>query len=401
MRHLLLTEQWFPQIGGSIHLFDELYCQRFPPGDLVHVLAADAPGAEELDTGFVRPVTRFNGQRYEWMRPESLALYARMLLAASRIVLRDRIDVVHCARVIPEGIAGLALSRALGVPYVVWVHGEEVSMYQRYAGKKRLMPRIFGGARAVICNSSFSRERAEAAGAPIERLHVVNPCVDASRFKGPFDTSSLRKRLGLEGKTVLLSVGRLTRRKGHDHVLQALARLDRRDVAYLVLSDGELEEELHQLAHELKLDDTVHFLGPVASADLPQYFAASDVFAMPNRTLADGDVEGFGLVFLEASASGLPVIGGRSGGVVDAVQDGVTGLLVDGGSVGDIASALSRLFDDAALRARLGANGRAWVTERFDWESASERVRLIAGAEPLRAPRPWSGPTQTAVSGAR
>jgi phosphatidylinositol alpha-1,6-mannosyltransferase len=301
------------------------------------------------------------------------------------VIVRDRIDVVHCARVIPEGVVGLMLHRTMGIPYVVWVHGEEVSMYLRYWAKKTLMPEILSEARAVFCNSSFSRAKAHAAGARNERLHVINPCVDHSRFRGPFDTDDLRTRLGLQGKTVLLSVGRLTRRKGHDHVLQALARLKRRDVAYVVLSDGELESELHAMTRDLGLEDVVKFVGPVDARELPRYYAAADVFVLANRTLPDGDVEGFGLVFLEASAAGLPVLAGRSGGVPDAVNDGVSGLLVDG-SVGEIAQALERLIDDPALRERLGREGRQWVRERFSWARAAERVRAISGTEPSGPP---------------
>jgi phosphatidylinositol alpha-1,6-mannosyltransferase len=257
-------------------------------------------------------------------------------------------------------------------------------MYLRYWAKKNLMPEILREARAVICNSSFSREKAHTAGAPSERLHVVHPCVEHERFRGPFETRDLRERFGLEGKTVLLSVGRLTRRKGHDHVLQALARLQRRDVVYLVLSDGELERELHALTRELGLRDVVRFVGPVPAHELPRYYAVSDVFVMANRTLPDGDVEGFGLVFLEASAAGLPVLAGRSGGVPDAVQENVSGLLVDG-SVTDLEKALARLIDDRALRERLGREGQAWVAERFSWEQAAERVRSVTGADPRRS----------------
>jgi phosphatidylinositol alpha-1,6-mannosyltransferase len=378
MRHLLLSEQWFPHIGGSIHLFDEIYARRFPPGELVHVVAGDAPGAAAFDARSARPVTRFNSSRYPWMRPESLAEYTRMTFAATRVVRRDRIDLVHCARVIPEGLVALMLKRALGVPYVVWVHGEEVSMYLNYWGKRALMPEIFQEARAVICNSTFSRERAHTAGAPPERLHVVNPAVDAERFAGPFDTTDLRERFGLDGKTVLLTVGRLTRRKGHDHVLRALARLRRDDVVYLILSDGELEQELRATTAELGIGHIVRFVGPVDSSELPRYYAAADVFVMANRTLDDADVEGFGMVFLEASASGRAVIGGRSGGVVDAVAPNQTGLLVDGGSVGEIALAIEALVEDPARRARLGARGREWVRERFSWDRAANLVREIA-----------------------
>lgn len=388
MRHLLLTEQWFPNIGGSIHLFDEIYCKRFPPGELVHVVAGAAPGHTAIDACFTHPVTRFDPSRYTWMRPESLASYARMAAAASRTALRSSIDVVHCARVIPEGVVGLVLERTLGIPYVVWVHGEEVSMYLRYWGKRALMPEILREARGVICNSSFSRDQARIAGAPLERLHVVNPCVEASRFEGPHHAAEIRRRLGLEGRTVALTVGRLTRRKGHDHVLRALARMRRPDLVYVVLSEGELQGELEALVRELGLQDSVRFVGAVPARELPSYYAAADLFVMANRTLPSGDVEGFGMVFLEASAAGLPVIGGRSGGVVDAVRDGETGLLVDGDSIAEIAEAIARLADDPALRTRLGAQGRAWVRRRFAWEEAARRVRAICDGPAVQsAPR--------------
>src|SRR5262249_16331456 len=146
------------------------------------------------------------------------------------------------------------------------------------------------------------------AGAPPDRAHVVHPCVEQSRFSADTDVSELRDRFRLHGKTVLLTVGRLTRRKGHDYVLQALAALRRRDVAYLVLSDGELERELKALASGLGLSDVVRFVGPAAPDELPRYYAVSDLFVMPNRALPSGDVEGFGLVFLEAGAAGIPVI---------------------------------------------------------------------------------------------
>jgi phosphatidylinositol alpha-1,6-mannosyltransferase len=398
MRHLLLTEQWYPNVGGSIHLFDEIYCQRFPPGELVHVVAGDGPGAAALDAAFRCPVTRFNRTRYEWMRPESLAAYARMASAATRTALRAKVDVVHCARVIPEGIVARMIKRAFGIPYVLWVHGEEVSMYLRYWGKRALMPEILREARAVICNSSFSRAQALRAGAPPERLHVVHPCVEAARFRGPFDTHEIRQRFGLAGKTVVTTVGRLTRRKGHDHVLHALARLRRKDVVHLVLSDGELGAELRALVRTLHLEQTVRFVGQVEAHELPRYYAASDVFIMANRTLDSGDVEGFGMVFLEASAAGLPVIGGRSGGAVDAIEHGETGLLVDGGSIPAIAEALQTLLDDPALRARLGARGRERMRQHFAWEPAAHRVRQISeGLPPDARPRPEAAPRASRV----
>lgn len=381
MRHALLTEQWFPGIGGSIQLFDALYARHLPAGDHLHVLAGSAPGAAALDASYPRPVTRFNAERYTWLKPESTVEYASMLAHTLRVCARERVEVLHCARVIPEGLVAMAVHRALGTPYTVWVHGEEVSLYMRYAVKKRLMPLVFAGARAVFANSSFTQGRAALAGAPVERLHVINPAVDADAFAGPFDTGDLVERYQLAGRTVMLTVGRLTRRKGHDMVLQALARLRAQgalgDVAWLVLSDGELEGELRTLCSSLGLDDVVRWVGPVHRAELPRYYAAAQLFAMPNRTLDDADVEGFGMVFLEASAAGLAVIGGLSGGVPDAVSDGVSGVLVDGGSLDAVTGALHDLLNDGERRAALGAQGRAWA-RRFSWKAAAARVRAIS-----------------------
>lgn len=381
MRHALLSEVWPPEIGGSAQLFDQLYGRNFPSSDVVHVIAGGGHGHghDDFDASYPMPVTRFRSERLPWLRPESAAMYSAMLAAALRVCRRERVEMLHCGRVIPEGIVGLAVHRALGTPYTVWAHGEDVSIFMRYAVKKRLMPLIFEGARAVFANSAFTQGRAGIAGAPHDRLHVVNPAVDADRFVGPFDTADLRARWRLDGRTVLLTVGRLTRRKGHDKVLEALARLRPTlpDLAWLVLSDGELEGELKARCTALGLDDVVRWVGPVASAELPRYYAVADLFVHPNRTLEDDDVEGFGMVFLEASASGVPVLGGRSGGVPDAVSEGETGLLVDGASVDAVADAVAALAGDPSRRAAMGEAGRAWA-RRFSWRRQAERVRALS-----------------------
>ncbi len=381
MRHAVLSEPWFPGIGGSIQLFDALYGRHFPAGDSVHIIAGGGHAHGALDARYPRPVTRFDDVRYPWMRPESAALYARMTAATLAIVRREGVGFLHCGRVIPEGLVGLAVHRLTGLPFSVWVHGEDVSIYRRYAVKKRLMPLVFDASRAVFANSSFTQGRALLAGAAPDKLHVINPAVDAEAFAGPFDTADLRARFGLDGRTVMLTVGRLTRRKGHDVTLEALARmrpgglLDR--LTWLVLSDGEIEDDLKAQCRALGLDDVVRWVGPVAAADLPRYYAVADLFVHPNRTLADDDVEGFGMVFLEASAAGVPVLGGRSGGVVDAVAEGRSGLLVDGTDVDAVAAALTQLLGDPALRERLAEGGRQWA-RTFSWTTQAARVRAIS-----------------------
>lgn len=382
MRHALLSELWFPEIGGSIQLYDAIYRQNFPAGDSVHVVAGGKAGHEVHDKDYGLSVTRFDTTRYEWLKPESSLEYARMVRALRRVIKREKIEALHCARVIPEGLVGMMLHAVTALPYTVWVHGEDVSIYMKYPVKKRLMPEIFARSRGVYANSRFTRGRASQAGAPDDKLHVVNPAVDAARFVGPFDTTDLVQKHDLAGKRVLLTVGRLTRRKGHDVVLQALAKLRMEGVVWVVLSDGELEQELKAMCTELKLDDVVRWVGPVALKELPRYYALADVFIMANRTLADDDVEGFGMVFLEASASGKAVIAGNSGGVPDAVSHGRSGLLVDGASVEEVAAAIRQLMDDQSLRERLGAQGIEWA-RGFSWANAARRVRAVAAGEPV------------------
>lgn len=378
MRHLLLTEPFFPDDGGSVQLFHEIYT-RFPPGELVHVLAGDWPGGRELDRTYPLPVTRFNHRRHAWMKPESALLYANLVRHAAAIAVRDRIEVVHAGRIIPEGLVALALRRSLGLPFVFWVHGEEVAIYRRYAVKARLLRRVFGAARAVLASSAFARALCVEAGAEPAAVAVVSPGVHARDFDQPADLAALRARFGVEGKRVLLTVGPLTRRKGQDRVMRALASMRARfpDVVYLVASRGEDEGELRQLHGELALGDAVRFLDQSSRRDVIDLYKVCDVFVMPSRTLDDGTVEGFGRVFLEAAASGRAVVASRSGGVPQLVVHGETGLVVDGDDPFAVEGALGRLLEDAPLRARLGEAGRARAAT-VTWEAAAARVRRLA-----------------------
>ncbi len=307
-------------------------------------------------------------------------MYADMMRQTLHECRRINADVLHCARVIPEGLVGLAVSKALGIPYVVWVHGEEVAIYRHYSIKRRLMPVVFREARAVICNSTSTHEIALSSGAPAARTHIVHPGVDAAVFQRDYDITDLMDRWGTRGKKVLLTIGRLARRKGHETVLRALARLRDPSILYLILSGGELEAELKGLTVSLGLENVVHFVGPVGRHELPRYYALADLFIMANRTLSDDDREGFGMVFLEASASGKAVIGGRSGGVVDTIVHGETGLLVDASSETVVADAIASLMAAPEHRRELGERGRSWVG-RFSWPHAATRLFQAACAD--------------------
>lgn len=218
-----------------------------------------------------------------------------------------------------------------------------------------------------------------AMGVPPERITLINPGVDVERFRPGLPTADLRQSLGLgDGQPLVLSVGRMQKRKGFDHVLAALPALleHGHDVHYALIGIGEQMEELKAQARSLGLAERTHFLGHVSPDDLPRWYNACDVFAMPNREV-DGDTEGFGMVFLEAGACGKPCIAGRAGGTGSAVADNVTGLRVDGTSTADIAAALNRLLSDRDLARAMGTEAHARAVQRHSWQKVAEQTLAL------------------------
>jgi phosphatidylinositol alpha-1,6-mannosyltransferase len=295
--------------------------------------------------------------------------------------------IVHCARAVPEGVAAW-LSACVGGPsYTCWAHGEDIATAYHSREFTWLMTRVYRHAAANIANSHNTARMLEALGVACDRIHVVHPGVDTERFRPQNDGAAVRARFGCGDRIVLLSVGRLQRRKGHDLVLEALRHIGGSlPLTYVIVGDGEERARLERLAAEYRLHDCVHFAGEVAPLDLPGYYAACDIFLLPNR-IHERDVEGFGIVFLEAAATGRPSIGGRTGGVPEAVADQETGLLVSGTDAVELASAISLLAASKEMRDAMGSAGRQRVCERFTWERAAAAVSAVHAQAALRARR--------------
>jgi len=380
-RILLVTEWFLPYVGGSVNLFVNTY-GRYPEGQ-VHVLTGHPLhniGTEGPPSPM--PVTRVSLKRYGFLRPESLMLYIRMTWAAIRLHRSFRPEVVHCGHILPEAPVAWVLKKLFGTPYVVYIHGEEAAIQRHYKWKRRLMPRFYNAAAAVIANSRNGVELLEDLGVRKDRIRVIPLGVDPQRF-----TPAPRTE---DGEIRLLSVGRLQPRKGHAHVLRAMVKLRDRfpRLRYWIAGTGGEKTVLRNLTAELGLEDVVRFLGYVPDEDLPDLYRQCDLFILANRRLSNDDMEGFGIVFLEAAASGLPVIGGITGGVPDAVNDGVNGFLVDTEDIDAIADAVARLVDDPILRRRMSREGRKWA-EDHSWELYSRRI-LALSAEVLPQARAGS-----------
>ena len=375
---IVLSELFPPAIGGSAVLLGEIY-SRFT-GAPVRVLTDQGSSAGTLPPQMAGlSVTRRPLATPDWglMRPRGVWHHVRTATGLLGMT-RARGSVLHCGRVLPEGLWAFMARMAAGVPYVCWSHGEDASSAWAAREFKVLMPRVYNAAAAVLANSRNTARILAELGVDRSRVTVVYPGVDIDRFNPGVDGAAIRERHHLDGKLVLLTVARIERRKGHDLVLQALAKLlpANPQLHYVIVGDGGERARLEAMTDALGIRGAVTFAGKVADADLPRYYAACDVFAHPNR-IEGTDLEGFGLVFLEAAASGKPAIGGNTGGVPEAVQDGETGALVSGTDADELAGVIERFAGSPALGRTWGAAGRARVLREFTWERAARQVEAV------------------------
>lgn len=357
-RLLLLSELFPPAIGGSAVLFGEIYSRL---GDIPVTVLSDGVGMDDYGVRNPRALWRY------------LRLAFRLRLAARGV------KMIHCGRALPEGFAAWLCRRSGGPRYAVWAHGEDISTALTSRELTWLMRQVYGGADVVFANSANTRRMLVELGIAADRVEIVYPGVDTERFRPDIDATELRRKLASHGETLLLSVGRHQTRKGHDLMIQAVAQLthqQHRSLRYIIVGDGPDRAKLETLVDRCGVRDYVTFTGEVAADLLPQYFAACDIFVLPNR-VEQSDVEGFGIVFLEAAASGKPAVGGNSGGVPEALANGISGLLVSGTDVEELAATIARLMDSESLRRSLGEAGRARVVREFGWEAAAERVSAM------------------------
>ncbi|HWQ95582.1 MAG TPA: glycosyltransferase family 4 protein, partial [Gammaproteobacteria bacterium] len=270
--------------------------------------------------------------------------------------------------------------RLTGRPVLIYAHGEELTGWGR--GRKfRAMCFALGHADWVLSNSDFTRDvLVNLIGVAPERIAIIYPTVDEERFQPAVPSQDLRASIGLaDNHKLILSVGRLQRRKGFDNVIRALPLLLRQgvDAHYVLIGIGEDWDHLRALAAEFGVADRVHLLGHVSYEDLPRWYNTCDLFAMPNRDI-EGDTEGFGLVFLEAAASAKPALSGIAGGTGSAVVDGETGLRVDGEKAEEIAQAAARLLQNTEDAEVMGRKARQRVLANFTHERRVEELRRLA-----------------------
>ncbi len=373
-RRLLLVTNDFPPRQGGIQSFLWEIVRRLPP-EQISVYASTYSGAAEFDAELAFPVRR---------HPTGLLIPTP---AARRRVLAARSEFgatsIWFGAAAPLGLLAPSLRSAGAQRLVATTHGHEVG-WALLPGARQLLQRIAAGVDVLTYLGDYTRRKlARVVGGRTE-LQQLTPGVDTDTFTPSVPGDSVRIRHGLLGRPVIVCVSRLVPRKGQDELIKALPAVRRQvpDAQLLIVGGGKYADQLRRLVHQHDVADAVTFTGAVPFAELPQHFAAGDVFAMPCRTRRFGlDVEGLGMVFLEASATGLPVIAGDSGGAPETVREADTGYVVDGRDTGQLAERLSRVLLDQRLATTLGQHGRDWVVQDWQWDRIAERLAELVGLD--------------------
>lgn len=371
LRTLLITNDFPPRPGGIQNYLNAL-ASWLPPDDLVvYSPSWESRTASHKHFDAAAP--------FEVVRhPTSLMLPTPDVRHRATDIMRARgCDAVWFGAAAPLALLGAQLRQAGAERVLASTHGHEVG-WSMLPGARQALRRIGNITDAITYVSNYTRTRFAAAFGPMAGLEHVPSGVDTEHFHpDQLAGEEIRRRYRLSERPTVVCVSRLVPRKGQDMLIRALPALRRRvpDVAVLLVGGGPYRTRLARLAAALEVHEHVVFAGSVPAPELPAHYAAGDVFAMPARTRGGGlDVEGLGIVYLEASATGLPVVAGRSGGAPEAVLDEVTGHVVDGRDLTQLTETIGALLSDPVRAQRMGQAGREWVMEHWRWDVLAGRM---------------------------
>ena len=370
---LLLTENFPPIEGGSGRWFWELYSRL--PRDKVLVCTHHFEKGFTFDKTHNIPIIRIPLHSPEWGVKSifGLQFYFSCVKKLLKIIKEHEIEEIHCGRVIHEGVTAWIVSMLTGTRYSCFVHGEDVETAATSREQSILVKQVCKHAFSLICNSHNSQKLVESLGfSNINKCEVLHPGVDISTFQPASDNQEIRKRFGwAKDSLLLLTVGRLQKRKGQDFLIEAMPRLLQQvpNLQYAIVGRGEELENLRNLIDKHKLQDNVFIHTNFDDNDLISAYQQCDVFILPNRTIQN-DIEGFGMVLVEAQACGKPVIAGNSGGTSETFKEGETGFIVDCSSPHAIETALPSILKKCKTLDRENISGSA--AQLFNWDKHAE-----------------------------
>ena len=346
MKILLVTMEYPPDRGGVGNYYFNLV--KNLTDHQVEVFKAD-------DSSFYK---------FFWPR------WIKLFFAIKKIIRQEKPDLIWVGQVLPIGEAVYLIKKFFKIPYFVSTHGMDIRLPQKSARKKMAMLKVLQSAEFMTANSQYTKDQLLKLGIKEEKIEVVYPCphINLKLKAQSSKLEEIKERLNIKDKKIILTVGRLVKRKGQEMVIKLMPRLLEKfpNLVYLIIGEGIDSSKLKAQSSKLGLNDKIVFLEHVSDEELPLYYQLADVFVMPARDL-DGDVEGFGMVYLEAANVGLPVIAGKSGGAAEAVVDGQTGLLVNPEDENDVYEKIVKLLSDEGLRNKMGEMGKLRVKRDFQW----------------------------------
>ncbi|MCF7980664.1 MAG: glycosyltransferase family 4 protein [Pseudomonadales bacterium] len=373
---LLLTENFPPKLGGSCRWFWELYSRL--PNDKVLVVADKTIGGREWDATHKIEIMRLSLSSIEWglKSVTGLSFYIRSAWALFNIIKAESIKEIHCGRVIPEGVIARILSLVTPITYRCYVHGEDIETAATSREQSLLVRQVCRKSLSLICNSQNSIQLVAKLGySNSDKCYLLHPGVDVELFSPAPADIDIQERFGWSQKRVLLTVGRLQRRKGQDYLIKAMPSLLKRfpDLLYAIVGQGDCFDELQDLIDSYDLSENVKIYPNMSDEQLVQCYQQCDLCILPNRTIGN-DIEGFGMVLVEAQACGKPVVAGRSGGTAETMKVGETGHLIDCTSPERLGEELSILLSQQSLIPNQNAP-REHVLRHFSWTSHVEKAR--------------------------
>jgi phosphatidylinositol alpha-1,6-mannosyltransferase len=376
---LLLSEIFPPTNGGSGRWFWELY-SRLSRSEYI-IAAGEVEGDKAFDKNHDLNVTRVNLSSPSWgiKSLTGLTFYWRIFNKIRKLIKQHNITTIHCGRCLPEGFIGYIFKKTFNIPYICYIHGEDVEAAATSRELTWIVQKVLSNASKLICNSQNTANLIlNNWDANPNITEILNPGCDTERFIPAQKNDDVKKSLGWQGKRVVLTVGRLQKRKGQDMLIRALPEIKKTipDVLYAIIGGGSEKQELEVLTQQLGLEDNVLFMSEVSDEQMIQAYQQCDIFALPNRTF-EQDIEGFGMVLVEAQACKKPVIAGDSGGTAETMLIGETGFILDCTQPESLSVKLSELLRNSEQCEEIGVKARKHVELTLDWKVHTEKAKKI------------------------
>jgi len=367
---LLISEIFPPKNGGSGRWFWELYT-RLPRNEYI-IAAGNAAGDKAFDETHDLNLRRLNLSSPSWgiKSLTGLKFYWRVFNQIRKLIKQHRISKIHCGRCLPEGFIGYLFYKILNIPYICYIHGEDVEAAATSRELSWIVRKVLANASKLICNSQNTAHLIlNNWQANPDKTEILNPGCDTERFIPAEKNMAVKESLGWNNKQVILTVGRLQERKGQDMLIKALPEIKKSipNILYAIIGGGQNKSALELLTKKLNLQDSVVFMSEISDEQMIQAYQQCDIFALPNRTVKQ-DIEGFGMVLVEAQACEKPVIAGDSGGTAETMIIGETGYILDCTTPEALSNKLVELINDPEKTHLMGQKARIHAVTNLDWK---------------------------------